>query len=104
MANGNNPARGPHAKPAPKNPVWRKNVVSTDPCVWSDIDPSTLRGVVDAVARSGGAIMFGVTSDGGAYSVCILQNDEKIKEYPHSKLECQEILRSIIEWYADFKL
>lgn len=100
MANGNNPMKGPHAKPIPKNPVWRKNIQGTVVCTWRDIDPSTLRGCVDAVTTAGGAILLGLTTDGGAYSVCILQDNEKIKEYPHSAAECQDLLRGIMDWYS----
>jgi hypothetical protein len=36
--------------------------------------------------------MFGRVSDGGALSVCILDRDEKIKEYPRTADEVQKLL------------
>lgn len=85
----------------PKSLVWRKNASGTNVCHWSDIDSSIIRGAVDSVARSGGAIMFGVTSDGGCYSVCLLHNQDKIKEYPHDAEEASDLLEAITRHYTD---
>lgn len=104
MANGNNPSPRSQTKPAPKGPVWRKNDRGNTVCAWSDIDATSIRGCLDAVTKAGGAFMFGLTADGGAYSICILQDNEKIKEYPHGKVECEEVLESIAHYYADYKL
>jgi len=87
-----------------KSLVWRKNAPTGALCDWSAIDPAILRGAVDAVTKSGGAIMFGVTADGGAFSICILQGDQKVKEYPHSTEELEEMLKGITQWYVDWKL
>lgn len=104
MSTNNGPTRNASSKGAKTAPVWRSNTRSAEPCNWSDIEPNTLRGCVDAVARSGGAIMFGVTSDGGAYSVCVLHGSQKIKEYPHGKAECEEVLQNMLQWFADMSL
>lgn len=84
-----------------KRLVWRTNTILSEPCDWGAVDPGTIRGTIDAVAKLGGACMFGVTSDGGAYSVCVLLDDQKIKEYPHGVVECEASLRSIMEWCVD---
>jgi hypothetical protein len=39
--------------------------------------------MVRLVTSFGAAIMFGLTSDQGAFSICVLDSDNKIKEYPH---------------------
>jgi hypothetical protein len=80
--------------------LWKKNTPIATLCYWSDIDPSTLRTCIDAVTRAGGAIMLGLTSDGGAYSICVLSGDDKIKEYPHGKLECNDMLRALTEYFT----
>lgn len=67
---------------------------------WSDLDASKLRGAVDAVTRMGGAIILGVTSDGGALSICILDKDTKIREYPHTAVEAEVVLDAIMEEYT----
>jgi len=67
---------------------------------WSSIEATSIRGALDAVTRAGGAIMFGRTSDGGALSICILDRDQKIKEYPHTSEEAEEVLAAILEEYV----
>lgn len=88
----------------PTGLMWRKNTPDSGQCDWSTIDPTILRGTIDAVTKAGGAVMFGVTADGGAFSLCILQGDQKIKEYPHGTSECEETLQNITSWFVDFKL
>jgi len=68
---------------------------------WSDIDPGLIRLAIDACTRAGCALMVGRTSDGGALSLCILDGDTKIKEYPHTADEAAALLRAIAEEYVD---
>lgn len=93
-----------NSKVGPKAPMWRPNKASGDASDWSSVDAGLIRGCIDAVTKAGGAVMFGVTADGGAFSLCLLQNDEKLKDYPHSTAECEERLQALIDWYVDFKL
>jgi hypothetical protein len=79
---------------------WRKNSTAVVPRYWSDVDANVIRGAVDAVTRAGGAIMFGVTSDGGAYSLCILHGQDKLKEYSHDPQELTDLLKAITEEFA----
>jgi hypothetical protein len=60
-----------------------------------------MRRAVDAITRAGGAIMFGLTQDGGAFSLCILSNREKLKDYPHTSEECEVRLLNLEEWFVD---
>jgi len=80
---------------------WRENKQSQAPCYWGDLDAKILMGAVDSVVRAGGAIMLGSTSDGGAYSICILLADDKVKEYPHSVEECEIVLRAVMQEMLD---
>lgn len=89
------------AKPTSKILVWKKNLPDVEPRRWSNVDGTTIRLCIDAVTANGGAIMFGVTSDGGAYSLCILHGNEKLKEYPHTPDEAEELLRQIAESFLD---
>jgi len=68
---------------------------------WSEANAEKLRLAVDAVSRCGAAIMLGRTSDGGALSICILDGDSKIKEYPHTAEELAETLDAIAAEYVD---
>lgn len=48
--------------------------------------------------------MFGVTTDGGAYSICVLHGSQKVKEYPHTTEECEAVLANLTDWFANFLL
>ena len=70
----------------------RPNYRSLAECSWRDIDSDIVCELVTTVTKAGAAVMFGVTSDGGALSLCILDNQNKIKEYPRSQTEVNDIL------------
>jgi len=92
------------SKPGENKPVpirRRSNLRPVMEIHWSDIDAVALRLAIDAVTRAGGAIMVGRTSDGGALSVCILDGDTKIKEYPHTVEEAVALLGAIAAEYVD---
>jgi len=44
---------------------------------WSAADPRWLAGVVHVVTRLGGAVSFGYSRDGGAYSVSIMLDGDR---------------------------
>jgi len=101
MANDYTNKNGRNIRAAKVIPMWRSNERGGDGPSWADVDASLIRGTIDAVAKAGGAVMFSVTSDGGALSVCLLQEKEKIKEYPSNKEKAEELLRSLIDFYTD---
>lgn len=80
---------------------WRPNIKDRTERHYSDIDADKLRLAIDACTRAGGAIMFGVTSDQGAFSVVILSGDQKVKEYPASNTEMTALLDWVAEFFAD---
>lgn len=80
---------------------WRENGQSGLDNVWHEIDSELLHDTVHYVTAKGAALILGVTSDGGAYSVCVLDGDSKIREYPHGKVACEDLLRSIKEYYRE---
>jgi|SRR4030095_3541685 len=65
----------------------RPNYRSLATISWSDIDSDIISDLVATVTKAGAAVMFGVTSDGGALSLCILDQQSKLKEYPRSETE-----------------
>lgn len=79
---------------------WRKNVEPLFPCYYSEIDATKLRLAIDAVTRAGGAIMLSTTSDGGAFSVCVLIGSDKAKEYPHGTQEMEAVLEAITDEFV----
>lgn len=78
-------------------PVVRNNLRVVRAVSYADIDDSTIADVVRLVAGYGAAIMFGVTSDQGAFSLCVLDNENKIKEYPHTV----EDFENVCHWLRD---
>lgn len=89
---------GKAANGKPK-PAVRPNGRHGDGVSYAAINPDTIRGIVQAVANSGGAVMFGQTRDGGAYSVMVLLDDEKIKEYPRDQTDFDNLMVWLIDEY-----
>jgi len=81
--------------------LWKRNTPLFALCYWSDVDPTAVRHCIDAVTRAGGAIMLGLTSDGGAFSICVLHGEDKIKEYPHGVSECLDLLQALAEYFTE---
>ncbi len=93
-----NPKREGNGRTSKTNgPVVRPNLRMVRSVSWADIDDSVIAELVRLVTSQGAAVMFGVTSDQGAYSLCVLDNDNKIKEYPHSA----EDVENILTWLRD---
>lgn len=90
-----------NGQPIRKPLVWQKNFRAPVECHYSDADATIIKRAIDAVARGGGAIMFGVTSDGGAYSLCVLHDDSKVKDYPHGVDELHEALLGVEAMFVD---
>jgi hypothetical protein len=65
---------------------------------WGDISRDGIGEFVQNVTRNGPAIMLGRTSDGGALSITILDGDDKLREWPHTPEEFEEIA----DWARDF--
>ena len=79
-----NPKREGNGRSTKGNaPVVRANLRMVRTVSWDDIGDSTIADMVRLATKYGAAVMFGVTSDQGAYSICVLDNTNKIKEYPH---------------------
>jgi len=89
------------SRPIEISRLWKSNTPLAVVCNWSNIDSTVIRACIDAVTRAGGAVMLGLTSDGGAYSLCVLHDQDKIKEYPHGTVECQEMLAALTEYFTE---
>lgn len=68
---------------------------------WGEIPNQVIRDAVCAVTNAGGAIMFGRTSDKGAFSITVLDGDERVREWPHTAEECEQSLRWICGMFTD---
>jgi hypothetical protein len=90
MANGNNNNRGPKPKhnPGAAAPTRGAGRIgrARQPFQWGDIPSADVAELITAVTGTGAAVICGVTSDGGALSVTILDGDERLRDWP-SNLE-----------------
>ena len=96
MAYSNGTGSKPNAAPK-TSPTIRRNYKNRELLAYKGDAAEIVSDMVDLVSKHGGAIMFGLTSDGGAYSVCVLAGSEKIKEYPSSVEE----LSALHMWLRD---
>lgn len=83
-------------------PVVRRNVRSSASVSWGTIADDVIADLVRIAASNGAAIMFGVTSDSGAFSLCVLDKENKIKEYPHSEQEVDDFRAWLRDEYFGF--
>jgi len=78
-------------------PKVRSNYRGSASVNWHDVDPDDITDIVRLCTQQGSAVMFGCVSDGGALSLCILDGDKKIKEYPRTREE----IHSLALWLRD---
>jgi len=81
--------------------AWRPNNGPALEVRWNDVDAETLRSAVDSVTCAGSAVILGRTRDGGAFSVVVLTDTDKIKEYPHGVEETNALLREIANYFTN---
>jgi len=48
---------------------------------WGNVDPRSVARLVAAVTQAGGAVMFSVTSDGGALGITFYDNGDRERVY-----------------------
>lgn len=64
---------------------------------WEDCDSAAVLGLVACVTAQGGAITLGVTRDGGALAITVMDGDARFKEYIPSNTDLNEALWNITE-------
>lgn len=67
---------------------------------WATADPALLLGAIATLANRGGAIRFGYSRDGGAYSIGIYLANDKFTEYVRPSEDINYYLQSVIEDFA----
>lgn len=67
----------------------------------TSVDPRVIGMCVMSVVRAGAAIMFSQTSDGGAISITLFDNNERTKEYLHRGDEIEQYLTGLIEIFGE---
>jgi hypothetical protein len=67
------------------------------PADWASADAGLMQEAIAKVTVRGGAIRFGYTSDGGAYSIGLYGDGDPYTDYVRPKEGINEYLRGIIE-------
>lgn len=67
------------------------------PADWASADPALIQEAIQRVTHREGAIRFGYTSDGGAYSIGLYGDGEPYTDYVRPTEDINEYLRGIIE-------
>jgi hypothetical protein len=67
---------------------------------WETADAALLCRAIATVAATGGALRFGYTRDGGAYSVGIYGDGDPYTEYIRPSEDVDAFLRDIIESFT----
>jgi hypothetical protein len=80
--------------------MWRSNRRAVEAVDYGGVDRDKLVSAITMATGAGAAIMFGITSDAGAFSICVLHGDEKIKEYFHTVGELNDFLASLCEEFV----
>lgn len=70
---------------------------------WEQANAEILRKAIATAASSGGALRFGYSRDGGAYSVGIYVNGEMNTEWLKPDEDLDGFLSDIVEFYEDVK-
>jgi hypothetical protein len=63
---------------------------------YGDLNPQILARFVNAVITEGAALLLAITSDGGAYSMRIIEDKKPRTAYPSSVEEAEEIMQEVI--------
>lgn len=68
---------------------------------WDDIPQDRIGLLVHAITNASAAVMFGRTSDRGALSITVLDGDERLREWPHSVEDFEEVYNWLVSRYGD---
>ena len=69
---------------------------------WNTVNSQLLQGAIASVAGGGGAIRFGYTRDGGAYSIGILGDGDPYTEYLRPSDDVPAYFEQLIaDWDGD---
>lgn len=72
---------------------------ATAPVDWSKVDPILVTDTIATVAATGGALRFGYTRDGGAYSVGVYGDGTPYTLYCSPHEDVRELLGSISDGF-----
>lgn len=65
---------------------------------WRDQDGSAVVACITNLARHRYGLLVGVTGDGSAAAVSLFAGEDRVRFYPHSAEELEELVRDIAAW------
>lgn len=68
---------------------------------WASVDSELIRDAITAAGVRGGALRFGYTSDGGAFSIGIYGDGSPYNEYCRPSEDVEQLLRDVIELFSE---
>lgn len=68
---------------------------------WMNADPTLMLELVNVIANEGGAVRYGYTRDGGAYSIGIYLGDQSKTYYCNEAEGINETVRELIEYFRN---
>lgn len=68
---------------------------------WMSVDAEIIQRAIAAAGYKGGALRFGYTSDGGAYSIGVYDGDQKYTSYVRPGEVVEDTLRRIIDYFGE---
>jgi len=66
---------------------------------WTAANGTLMARAVASIGKEGGALRFGYTRDGGAYSIGVYDGDEKRTIYVSPNEDIDQVLQELIEYY-----
>lgn len=99
MARDNEPGMAKAKKGTSGSGKWTKyqQTKSTTKADWAKVDEAAILLAITAVTKEGGALLFGVTRDGGVLSLTVCDGDERLKLYATTPEEMAVHLREIAD-------
>jgi hypothetical protein len=90
------------AKQDRKDKRRRGRAQSVQPADWASADPLLLVTAICAVAKTGGALRFGYSRDGGAYSIGVYGDGQPYTLWCRPG-DTDEVTRTLTELIEDFE-
>ena len=84
-----------------KRTIYKSYLASQGVADWETVDAELIRRAIATAALVDGAIRFGVSRDGGAYSLGLYGGGEPVTIWVGGNGDIVGELENVIQWYSD---
>lgn len=70
---------------------------------WGSVDPKVVLDAIQAAARKGGALRFGYTRDGGAYSIGVYSDGDYFTDYIRPSEDVEQYLSDLAAAFTEYE-